>query len=40
MRRFEPPAGLHADGPAPDQRFSSGMLVVEGGFRVDNPGGA
>ncbi len=36
-----PPAGLHADGPASDQRFSSGMLVIEGSFHVDNPcGGA
>jgi hypothetical protein len=37
--RFEPPAELHADGPAPDQRFSSGMLVIEGSFQVDNAGG-
>jgi hypothetical protein len=33
-----PPAGLHADGPAPDQRFSGGMLVIEGSFQVDGGG--
>ncbi|WP_144065228.1 hypothetical protein [Lentzea albidocapillata] len=34
-----PPAGLHTDGPASDQRISSGMLVIEGSFLVDDPGG-
>ena len=34
-----PPAGLRADGPASDRRFSSGMLVIEGSVEVDNPGG-
>jgi hypothetical protein len=39
VRRFESPAGLHADGPASDQRFSGGMLVIEGSFQVDGPNG-
>jgi hypothetical protein len=30
---------LSADSPASDQRFSSGMLVIEGSFEVDNTGG-
>jgi site-specific DNA recombinase len=30
-------AGLHADSPASDQRFSSGMLVIEASFKVDRP---
>jgi hypothetical protein len=34
-----PPAGLRADGPASDQRVSSGMLVIEGSFEVASPGG-
>jgi hypothetical protein len=34
-----PVAGLHAYGPAADQRFSSGMLVIEGSFQIDSPGG-
>ena len=34
-----PPAGFGADGPPSDQRFSSGILVIEGSFEVDNPGG-
>jgi hypothetical protein len=38
-RRLLPWPGLHADGPASDQLFSSGMLVIEGSFQVDNPGG-
>jgi hypothetical protein len=37
MRRFEYSAGLHANGPASDLRFSSGMLVIEGSFQVVNP---
>ncbi|MEU4252270.1 hypothetical protein AB0F15_33195 [Amycolatopsis sp. NPDC026612] len=39
MRRFEPSAGHHTDGPASDQLFSSGMLVIEGSFQLGNPGG-
>jgi len=35
-----PPAGLRADGPASDQRLTGGMLVIEGSFEVDSPGGA
>jgi hypothetical protein len=27
------------DDPASDQWFSSGMLVIEGSFQVDHPGG-
>jgi hypothetical protein len=38
-RRFDSPAGHYTDGPAPDQRFSSGMLVIEGSFQVNGPGG-
>ena len=34
-----PPAGLRADDPASDQRFTGGMLVIEGSFEAGNPGG-
>lgn len=34
-----PPAGHNADGPAPDQRFPAGRLVIDGGFVVPEPGG-
>lgn len=34
-----PPAGLRADSLASDQRFSSGMLVIEGSFEAGSPGG-
>jgi len=33
------PAGLRADDPVSDQPFSSEMLVIEGSFEVDSPGG-
>jgi hypothetical protein len=31
--------GCAPDSPAYDQRFSSGMMVIGGGFEVDSPGG-
>ncbi len=39
LRTLVPATGLHADGRVSYQSFSSGVLLIEGPFQVDNPRG-